>query len=43
MQALQMREDGEMVNGMRTSVPTITGEDRKALVAKLVEVLTAEA
>lgn len=43
LQALNMREESEgAVPGMRISTPTITGAERKALVAELVKVLTAE-
>jgi hypothetical protein len=40
MQALQMREEGEFVNGMKSQVMTITGEVRTELINALVKLLT---
>jgi hypothetical protein len=44
MQALQMRDelwDGTTA-GIRTTAPTVSGEDRKSLVAQLVKLLLIE-
>lgn len=42
IQALNMREEGEFVNGMRSQVATISGDTRATLIKELVRLLTTE-
>jgi hypothetical protein len=40
IQALQLREESTTVNGVHIITPSITGDDRTALIAELVKLLT---